>query len=203
MNEIKIIPLILLLFFSAISCNFTTEKHSSEKENSIISKIKYKKNTSGTDTLWVSQNDISVFRQEEVMISRPCSNPELQMRYELINPRNEAYYFIYNNKKQLVTEGKYTNEYTYEGQTYKRGDFYNVKSYYYKSNGNLKSIHYMKDGRNHKTELFDNKKRLTEIMFYDQKTGDRTKVEIYDKGQLEETHIYTSFDDYYTVKADN
>ncbi|MEL1255379.1 hypothetical protein AAEO57_16430 [Flavobacterium sp. DGU38] len=197
----KIIPFILLLFFSAISCNFTTKKHSSEKENSIISKIKHKTNTSETDTLWVSQNDTAVFKRKEEMITRPCSYPELQTFYELINPINEAYYFIYNNKQQLVTEGKYTNEYIYEGQTYKRGDFYNVKSYSYKSNGNLKSIHYMEDGRNHKTELFDRKKRLTEIIFYDRKTGDRTKVEIYDKGVLEETHIYTRFDDYYTVKA--
>lgn len=197
----KIIPFVLLLFFSAISCNFTTEKHSSEKENSIISKIKYKKNVSGTDTIWVSQNDTTVFKRVEEMITRPCSNPELQTFYELINPINNAYYFIYNNKKQLVTEGKYTNEYIYEDQTYKRGDFYNSKSYSYKNNGNLISIHYMEDGRNGKTELFDRKKRLTEIIFYDRKTGDRAKVEIYDKGKLEETHIYTRFDDYYTVKA--
>jgi hypothetical protein len=193
----------LIIIFSITSCNFTKEKKHTEKGNTIISKVKYKKNTTGLDTLWVSQNDTSVFRKEEVMISRPCSNPELNVRYELLKPKNEAYYFIYNNKKQLIEEGKYTIEYTYEGQTYKRGDFYNLKSYFYESNGNLELIHYMEDGRNNKTEFFDSKKRLTEVTYFDKKSSDKTKVEIYNNGELEETHIYTSFDNYYTEKAKN
>lgn len=137
------------------------------------------------------------------MISRPCSNPELNVRYELLKPRNEAYYFIYNDNKQLIEEGKYTNEYTYEGQTYNTGDFYNLKRYFYRNNGNLKSIHYMEDGRNNKIELFDNKKRVTEITYFDKKSSDKTKIEIYNDGVLEETHIYTSFDKYYTEEGKN
>ena len=186
-----------------MSCGFTTEKEYSKKENTIISKIKYIKNTAEIDTLWVSQNDSTVFRQEEVMIHRPCSNPEFSIRYELINPKVNSYYFIYNEQQQLVLEGKYTKEYTYEGATEKLGNFYNSKSYSYKSNGKLKAIHYMEDGRNSKLELYDRKKRLKEITYYDKKSSDKTKIEIYDNGQLEETRIYTSFDNYYTVKADN
>jgi hypothetical protein len=191
----------LIFIFSITSCNFATEKNYIDKGNTIISKIKCKKDTTGLDTLWVSQNDTSVFRQEEVIISRPCSNPEFDVRYELLKPINDAYYFIYNNKKQLIEEGKYTNEYTYEGQTYKRGDFYNLKRYSYKSNGNLELIHYTEDGRNNKIEFFDSKKRLTEVTYFDKKSSNKTKVEIYNKGELEETHIYTSFDNYYTEET--
>ena len=190
----------LIIIFSISSCNFTTEKSYAEKGNTIISKIKYKKNTTGLDTVWVSQNDTTVFRKEEVMITRPCSNPELSIRYELLKPRNEAYYFIYNGSRQLIKEGKYTSEYTYEGLTYKKGDFYNLKSYFYESNGNLKSIHYVEDGRNNKIEFFDSEKRLKEVTYFDKKSSNKTKVEIYDDGELEETHIYTSFDNYYTEK---
>ena len=191
----------LLFILTLISCGFNTEKKYNEKENTIISRIKYKKNTAEIDTLWVSQNDTTVFRQEEVMLTRPCSNPEFSMRYELLKPINEAYYFIYDNEKKLVLEGKYTNEYIYEGQINKSGDFYNSKSYFYKSNGKLKAIHYMEDGRNKKVELFDSKKRLTQITYFDKRSSDKTKVEIYDHGELEETRMYTSFDNYYVEKA--
>ena len=199
----KILCLNILLIFSTISCNFITEKNSVEKENVIISKIKLKKNSSEIDTLWVSQNDTTVYKKEEVMIHRPCSNPEFSIRYELINPKVNSYYFIYNEQQQLVLEGKYTKEYTYEGATEKLGNFYNSKSYSYKSNGKLKAIHYMEDGRNSKLELYDRKKSLKEIIYYDKKSSDKTKIEIYDNGQLEETRIYTSFDNYYIEKANN
>jgi hypothetical protein len=194
---------LLCFFVSIVSCKFTDRKGNAKNENTIISKIHYKINSSETDTIWVSQNDTTAFRQIEEMITRPCSNPELVKRYELLKPRNEAYYFIYNNKAQLISEGKYTNEYIYEGQTYKVGNFYNSKDYFYESNGNLDAIHYMVDGRSNKTESFDSKKRLTEVIYFNEKSSNKTKVEIYDDGELEKTHIYTSFDNYYTVKAKN
>lgn len=56
----------LIFIFSISSCNFTTEKSYTEKANTIIAKIKHKKNTTGSDTLWVSQNDTAVFRKEEL-----------------------------------------------------------------------------------------------------------------------------------------
>lgn len=193
----------LIFLVTLMSCGFVTEKENSEKENIIISKIKHKKNTNETDTLWVSQNDTTVFKQEEVMIHRPCSNPEFSTRYELLKPINEAYYFIYDNNKQLILEGKYTNEYIYEGKNYKKGDFYNSKSYSYKGNGKLEAIHYMEDGRNKKLEIFNSKEKLEEVKYYDKKSSNITKVEMYDNGALEETHVYTSFDNYYIVKANN
>lgn len=199
----KKLPINLLLIFCTISCNFTYEKNYAEKENTIISKIKYKKNKTEIDTLWVSQNDTTVFKKEEVMITRPCSSPKLTVQYKLIKPRNEVYYFIYDENKQLIMEGKHTNKYTYEGQTYKIGNFYNSKSYRYKTNGNLKSIHNMNDGRNDKIEFFDRKKRVTEITYFDKKTSDKEKVEIYNKGKLKETKIYTNFDSYYILKTNN
>lgn len=191
------------MIFNLFSCNLNTQDNNSNKENIIISKIRHKKNKSEVDTLWVSQNDTTLFRKEDVMIHRPCSNSEMQIRYDLINPKVDSYYFIYNDQKQLVLEGKYTKDYTYEGATEKEGNFYNQKSYRYQSNGKLKGIHFMEDGRNSKFELYDRKKRLKEITYYDKKSSDKTKIEIYDNGQLEETRIYTSFDNYYTVKADN
>lgn len=179
----------LCFIFNLIGCGLYSEKNN-ENGNTKIYKIKHKKNTTEIDTLWVSKNDTTVFKQEEVIIHRPCSNPELSMTYELLKPINEAYYFIYDNKKQLILEGKFTNEYIYEGIKYKNGDFYNSKSYSYDSDGALKSIHYMEDGRNKKTELFDRKKRITQITYFDKKSSDKIKVEVYDNGELKETHIH-------------
>ena len=196
----KIGSLILYSIFSIFNgCDL---KESNDKET-IISKKYFKRNTSETDTLWISQNDTTVFKQVEHIIRRPCSNPEFTISYELINPKNEAYYYIYDNKGKLIMEGKYTKEYLYEGIINKRGNFYNSKNYSYKNSGRLNTIHYQEDGRNMKTEVFDNKKRLKEIIYFDKKSSDKTKIEIYDKGQLEETRIYTSFDNYYTIKVNN
>jgi len=50
-------------------------------------------------------------------------------------------------------------------------------------------------------ELYDNKRRIREITYFDNKSSDKEKVEIYNKGELEETRIYKSFDTYNTVKA--
>ena len=198
----KLTVLYSFILFSVVSCKTTAYKNSTEKGSAFISKTKYKKNEIEIDTLWVSQNDTTVFKSEVAMIHRPCSKPTFEVRYELIKPINEAYYFIYNKNNQLQIEGKYTIEYTYEGQTQKIGNFYNSKRYFYKSNGNLKSIHYMNDGRSSKTELVDRKKRVTEITYFDKKSANKTKVEKYAKGQLKTIRIYTSFNNYYTVKAD-
>lgn len=191
----------LLILLSFCSCVYVPDKKEEKEENIIISRIKLKKNASEPDTLWVSQNDSTVFKKEEVMTHRPCSNPKFEIRYELLKPVDQAYYYIYNDKQQLISEGKYTKEFTYEGQTSKVGNFYNVKSYYYKDNGRLKTIHFMKDGRNDKVEFYDRKRRLNSITYYDKKSSDKSKVEIYDKGKLKETRIYKSFDNYDVVKA--
>ncbi len=192
---------ILLSFLNFINCKCQNQFRNSENKNSITSKIKYKKIKTGTDTLWVSQNDTTVFKKEELIITRPCSKPELSIRYNLITPINKAYYFIYNEKQQLIKEGKYTYEYTYRGATKKSGNFYTSKDYYYKRNECLDAIHYTVDGRHHKTEHFDRKKRLSRIRYFDKKSSDTEKIEIYKKGKLKETRIYTSFSKYYTIKA--
>lgn len=196
----KTIYLSLLLIVSIASCNFTKKQSTSDKQKKIISKIKLKKNQSEIDTLWVSQNDSTVFKKEEFMNARPCSKPELQTRYTLISPKDNAYYFIYDDNAKLFMEGKYTASYTYEGVTYNNGDFYNVKYYSYNDNGDLTTIHYMEDGRNLKTETYDKKKRLEKIRYIDKKSEQTTKIEFYNNGELEKTRFYTSFDQYTTVK---
>lgn len=195
----------LLLFFTTviIGCNCTKPNDQSEKENIVISKEYHKSGQSDTDTLWVSQNDSTVFKKEEIPMRRPESNPELYISYKLIKPKDNAYYFIYNDKKQLIKEGKYTSQYTYEEIVYKQGDFYNSKNYGYKRNGNLETIHYQEDGRNLKTEYFDREKRLTKIRYLNKKSSDTEKIEIYKNGKLKETRIYKGFNTYDTVKADD
>lgn len=59
----------------------------------------------------------------------------------------------------------------------------------------------MEDGRNHKTEHFDSKKRLKKIRYFKKESSETEKIEIYKKGQLKETRIYTSFSTYHTMKA--
>ena len=195
----KTAQLILYSIFGIFnSCN--PAKETADKEV-IISKRYYKIKAAETDTLWVSQNDTAVFKQSENIITRPCSNPEISIDYELTDPKDEAYYYIYDKNGKLVMEGKYTDEYTYNGVSNKQGNFYNSKSYYYKKNGKLQTIHYQEDGRNLKTEIFDNEKRLKEVIYFDKKSSDKTKIEIYNKGKLKESRIYASFDNYYTVKA--
>ena len=195
------IAVTFLLTWILCSCNYNSDKGNDTSKNTIISKVKFKRSSAESDTLWVSQNDSTFFRKEDVLVQRPCSNPEFQIHYEMLKPINDAYYYIYNDKQQLISEGKYTQKYTYEGATKMSGNFYDEKSYYYRNNGKLKMIHYMKDGRNDKTESYDRKKRLTEITYFDKKSSNKEKVEIYDKGKLQETRIYKSFDTYVTEKA--
>ncbi|MEJ5105748.1 hypothetical protein [Chryseobacterium sp. MYb328] len=197
---LKILLFLWLPISIMLSCNCTKGKND-EHKNVIISKIHHKSGPKDTDTLWVSQNDSTVFRKEDVMIKYPESHPKLTVHYTLINPKNDAYYFIYNDKQQLIEEGKYTAQYTYEGISYNDGNFYNLKRYSYKKNGNLQTKHYQEDGRNLKTEFFNNDGQLTEIKYFNKKSSDIEKVEIYKKGKLKETRIYKSFNTYDTVKA--
>lgn len=178
-----------------MSCN------SKEPQNVIVSKVHYKPDSKIIDTLWVSQNDSTVFKREEVLTRGHHQTPEFVTKYELKDPKDGVYYLIHNNFGQLITEGRYDTEYTYEGNTTKQGNFYNSKTYYYRKNGKLSTIHYMEDGRNLKTEHYDSKKRLTKIRYIDKKSESTTKIEIYDDGILDETRVYTSFDNYYTVKG--
>lgn len=198
---IKTIPLFIFLVIAITGCNgFQTNVHSSN-EHKIIYKIHNKTGLKDTDTLWVSQNDSTIFKAEEGMQRNPGKMPRLVTHYELKNPSDGAYYFIYNDKGQLIQEGKYTARYVYEGNTIENGNFYNSKSYYYKDNGNLSSTHYQVDGRNFKTELYNRKKILTEVIYFNKKSGDKEKVEIYKNGTLKETRIYTAFDVYHTIEA--
>lgn len=191
--------LLLFLVFSIICSSFMKGNDGDKKENVSISKINY---LTERDTLRVFQNDPSVFKKTEDIITRPCSNPEpTTIRYELINPQDNAYYLIYNDKKQLVLEGVYTAQYTYEGILYNKGDFYNSKTYSYTKNGNLDTVHYMEDGRNLKTEYFDTKIQLTKIRYLNKKSGELSRIELYKNGQLKETRTYVSFNKYTTVKA--
>lgn len=192
--------LIVFLSFSFTHCNCQTDYE--KKENALLLKNKYKKGNTGTDTLWVSQNDTLMFEKEKIIITRPCSKPELSTIYNLLAPISNAYYFIYNEKQQLIKEGKYTFEYTYQGATKKTGNFYNSKDYYYNRNGCLNIIHYMVNGRSYKTEHYDRKKRLKEIRYFDKKSSDTEKIEIYKNGILKETRVYTSFYNYVTIKSE-
>ncbi len=183
-------------------CNGCKTNDDIPKGNKIISKVYHKTGPNDTDTLWVSQNDTLVFKAEEGMQGNPGQKPKLVTRYELKNPKDGAYYFIYNDAQQLIQEGKYTVQYVYDGKTIEEGNFYNSKRYHYKDNGKLSAIYYQVDGRNFKTELYNGKKELKEIIYFNKKSGDKEKVEIYKNGKLKETRIYTAFDVYHTIKAD-
>ena len=197
---IKTIPLFICLTIVIAGCNGCKTNDQSSNEHKIIYKIYNKTGLKDTDTLWVSQNDSTIFKAEEGMQGNPGQMPKLVTHYELKNPKDGAYYYIYNDKGQLIQEGKYTARYVYEGNTIENGNFYNSKSYYYKDNGNLSSTHYQVDGRNFKTELYNRKRTLTEVIYFNKKSGDKEKVEIYKNGKLKETRIYKSFDTYDTVK---
>lgn len=185
----------LLLQILMLSCD------SKEPQTVVISKVHYKPNSKIIDTLWVSQNDSTVFNQKEEMSGNLGQRPKLVTNYELKAPKNGVYYFIHNPIGQLIMEGQYDSEFTYDEQLYKHGNFYNSKTYSYNKNGNLETIHYMADGRNLKTEHYDSQKRLIKIRYIDKKSESTTKVELYKNGVLAETRVYTSFDKYHTVKG--
>lgn len=194
----------MLLVIAFTGCNGCHNHIPNTKSNKIIYRIHNKTSLQDADTLWVSQNDTTVFKSEEGMQRNPGQKAKWVTHYELKNPRNGAYYFIYNDAQQLIQEGIYTAQYTTsEGKTIEDGNFYNSKSYYYKDNGKLSAIHYQVDGRNFKTELYNRKKVLTEVIYFNKKSGDKEKVEIYENGKLKETRIYTAFDVYHTLEADN
>ncbi|WP_312825729.1 hypothetical protein [Epilithonimonas sp.] len=189
----------LLLPFFLILILMSCDTKGTEQKNIIISKVHYQPNSKIIDTLWVSQNDSKVFLQKEVMSGNPGQRPEPITIYELKAPIDGAYYYIYDNEEKLFMEGRYDSEYTYEGQVYKQGNFYNSKSYRYRDNGKLNSVHYMEDGRNVKTESYNRKEQLDEVRYIDKKSVTTTKVEIYENGEVKKTRVYTSFDNYYTV----
>ena len=170
-----------------------------ENENIIISKVHFKPNSKIIDTLWVSQNDSTVFAQKEVMTRNPERMPEPITVYELKEPKDGVYYYIYDREGKLFLEGRYDSKYTYDGITTNQGNFYNSKSYSYRNNGKLSSVHYMEDGRNLKTESYNRKEQLDEVRYIDKKSATTTKVEIYENGEVQKTRVYTSFDNYYTV----
>ena len=122
-----------ILFFTFLlvvitGCNDCYNNGHAQKEGTIINKSHHKTGLQDTDTLWVSQNDTLVFKVEEVVQRYPDQSPKLVMHYELRNPIDNAYYFIYNDAQQLIKEGKYTARYVYEGKIIEQGNFYNSKA---------------------------------------------------------------------------
>ena len=198
--QMKLFLFISFLMTAVFSCN---DNKKAQTGNVIISKIYHKKGTTDTDTLWVSQNDSTVFKREEFLTQRPCQNAEYTIRYDLINPQKDAYYYIYNENQQLVLEGKYETDFIFEGKATGEGDFYNSKNYEYEDNGDLVAISYMQDGRHTKTETFDSNGKIEKIFYKNKKSGDTEKIAFYKNGKLRKTRIYTAFDVYYTVEADD
>ncbi|WP_300675305.1 hypothetical protein [Soonwooa sp.] len=184
------------MFFLAVSCD-----GNSSKKTVIISKIKLKTNDKECDTLWVSQNDPKVFEKDTVLAGGPGQLPKERIDYVMIAPKTDAYYYIYNEYGQLDMEGKREMRYANGNYIYPTPYFYNSKSYSYRNNGRVRSMHEIRDGRSYKTEIYDRKGKIDEIIYFDKKSGNKQKVEIYDDGKLEETRVYKSFDNYDVIKA--
>ncbi|MFD2909421.1 hypothetical protein ACFSX9_11845 [Flavobacterium ardleyense] len=185
--------LISLLFISTVCLGNTIA-------NSSVKLLKFNQHQE-TDTLTVFQNDETVFTKKSDFVTRPCSRPQLVTYYDLIEPKDGTYYFIYNDKKQLIQEGKYTVRVSTIDEWNKKGAFYDRTVYYYKKNGKLKMTNVQKDGRMFKTEYFNSKKRIKEIKYYDKKSSDTDRIEMYKNGKLKETRVYKSFSTYTTIKA--
>ncbi len=145
-----------------------------------------------TDTLRVYQNDSSVFNQMDLIQHRPCSKPVVETQYRLIEPKDNTYYYIYNDKKLLVKEGEYTKYYVVDGVKYAAG-FYNVKYLFYKKNKELSVINYQEDGRNTKSEFYTGKNEIKSIRYYDKNSGEVVKLELYKNNKLKETRMVTNF----------
>jgi|GEM_PF-644970 len=185
-----ILPALILL-----GCDTKT----ADQKDITISKVHYKPNSKIIDTLWVSQNDTAVFIKKEIMTRNPERRPEPQTVYELKSPKDGIFYYIHDPKGLLVMAGRYDAQYIYDGIMTDNGNFYNVRYYSYRDDGRIKSIHYMEDGRNLKTETYNRKGQLDEVLYLDKKSGNTSKVEIYDNGEVKKTRVYTSFYNYYTV----
>lgn len=191
----KILLFIIPITLAVAKCNNVQ----TSDEPKVIYKLHKKTGEQDIDTLWVSQNDTTVFSSEETVQSYPEGKAKLVINYQLKTPQDETYYFIYNTEGQLAKEGKYTAQYVFEGKTLE-GNFYNSKTYYYKKNGILNAIHFQVDGRNQKIEHFDSDRQLTKVTWFNKKSGEKDKEEIYKNGRLKETRVYTAFDVYHTVK---
>lgn len=142
------------------------------------------------DTLRVYQNDSLVFKKMDLPVVRPCSKPRIETSYKLIHPKNNTYYFIYNDKAQLIKEGVYTSKHIYQGVEY-GGNFYNSKYYSYNRNGSY-TIHYQEDGRNSKTEYYNRKNEILKTIYFDKKSQTPTKIEYYKKGKVKETEVFNT-----------
>ncbi len=123
----------------------------------ILLKEKYKKSK---DTLVISQTDTTMFEKRDFY--QNCSfnifksnKPDATV-YILKNPINGVYYYVFNDKNQLVAEGKYTKG---NGRM-NFGEGYFERTYQYKKNGKLNSIDYYKKGKLIKTIVYNqNNKR--------------------------------------------
>jgi len=152
----------------------------------------YKGFSQKTDTLHVYQADTSVFEKMDFISHRPCSRPEIVTRYKLIEPKDNVYYYIYNDKNLLVKAGKYTENYIID-EVEQTAGFYNLKKFYYKKNKKLSGINYQEDGRNIKTEFYDGKNKLKRIRYFDKKSEKIVKLELYKNNELKETRIFKNY----------
>ncbi len=187
--------LLTILSVLAMSCDPKNPDH----KEIIIYKVHYRPNSRIIDTLRVSQNDSKIFTKKEVLTRHPEKTPEPQTVYQLKEPLDGVFYYIHDSEGRLVMAGRYDAHYIYGSVRNDEGNFYNVRYYSYRKNGKLKTIHYMEDGRNLKTQTYDRKGQLDEVLYRDKKSGNTTKLEIYENGEVKKTRVYKSFDQYYTV----
>lgn len=120
---------------------------------------------SSADTLRVYQNDPLVFNKVVSMNSYKCWHispfrrlPLYLIRYELIDPKDSTYYFIYNEEQQLVEEGVNTSR-IIDSVEYK--DLFDSINYRYHK-GKLHLIDYTEDGHWVKREFYNRIGKLRE-----------------------------------------
>ena len=121
------------------------------------------------DTLRVYQSDTLHFNKQ-VWTPLQCGialgfsrKIKPQIEYTLKTPKENTYYYIYNDQKQLVREGLLKE---HNGES---------KTYTYKKNGKLYTVKYQGIKVN-KVEFYHNGK-IRKRMFFDAKTGDYLKIE--------------------------
>jgi antitoxin component YwqK of YwqJK toxin-antitoxin module len=119
--------------------------------------------TQQVDTLIVYQNDTTQFRAFYAA-NHYHKKGELTVHYRLKNPQDSTYYFIYNDKGQLMEQGLYTANYFIDGESY-RG-FLN-STYYHYHNRRWMIVYYKEEGRTvHKEYYKKGKLKPTKIFWF-------------------------------------
>ncbi len=115
------------------------------------------------DTLIVYQNDTTVFNSTGAFVQWPCRKPEFHISYEIKTPVDSAYYFIYNEEKQLAEEGIYQSK-LIDGVSY--NGMLDSKYYRYHKNGKLYILFYKENGRTVKAEFYNKRGKFKEVKVY-------------------------------------